>query len=220
MINCEKRQKEVKKARDGTRIEQYRCMEKKVPDTYLQIVDVPTCEQCPILAAKNAPRTCGERHWSEELLHVGVISRDAPLNVHPAEADLGYHTSCPYRWDGVCRVTGREINPEICLACDQETATEMANLGLLEKAASWANAVRRWVREGRPVRTDEEVAVILKICQGDPESPDPKKQEACNLYDKDAHACRKCGCAVSTDKAPLGNKLRMKTEICPMGLWK
>ena len=50
-INCDKRQKEVRKDRQGHEVEQHRCIEKKA-DQYMQIVDVPTCEGCPILALK------------------------------------------------------------------------------------------------------------------------------------------------------------------------
>ena len=214
-INCDKRQKEVTK--EG---EQHRCIEKKATETYLQIVDVPTCEGCPILAVKNKIN-CADKPkpvWADDLLSVVTTARDVAPGVSMSEEMSGYEQPCHYRWDSKCRITNRAINPDICKACDQETAAEMATLP--KKLANYAGAIRRWIREGRPVRTDEEVEERLKICQGDPESEDPDKQQPCALYDADAHACNKCGCAVSTDKAPLGNKIRMKSEICPMGLWK
>jgi len=222
-INCDKRQQEENTKGE----EQHRCIERKRPDKYLQIVEISTCEVCP-LANLVKPRTCQDARrdqyiegkfgdWRDELLNVKEVGRDGPLKVNPSEEVEGYEQPCPYRWDQTCRVTGRKINPEICLACDQETAAEMATLP--KKIANYAGAIRRWIREGRPVRTDNEVAEILKICQGDPESSDPEKQKSCKLYDAESHSCLKCGCAVSADKAPLGNKLRMKSEICPLGLW-
>jgi len=205
-IDCDKRQKEEIKGEA-----QHRCLEPKTPDTYLKIVDVPTCEGCPLMAIKAMQKKAacqGAPHWSEELLSVMPMGSD-PYVMHSEERKKGYAQACPYRWDDKCRVTGHKINPEICKACDQETADEVANLGLVGKAAKWANAVRQWVVAGRPVRTDEEVKYIFEtFCKG------------CELFDPEAHACKKCSCAVNTDSAPLTNKLKMKTESCPMHLWK
>jgi len=212
-IDCDKRQREVRTSRKGEVEESHRCLEEKVPETYLKIVDVPTCEGCPMMVLKNNAKKLGcgadRPEWESELLAISPATPGDSLAANPAEAHLGYETQCPYRWDGVCRVTGHKINPEICKACDQETATEMAELGLVGKALKWGNAVKRWVREGRPVRSDEEVKEIFEThCK------------PCELYDPETHGCKKCGCAVNTDTAPLGNKLKMKTEVCPMGLWR
>ena len=213
MINCDKRQKEIKKARDGSETEQHRCMEKRVPETYLKIVDVPTCEGCPILALKT--KGCGgvaqpEPAWMQDLVEIRSVSRDVMMDPAGYEKELGYTQSCPYRHHtpdrALCRIGNMEINPEICGKCDQDTAEVMATVP--KKMANYANAIRRWIREGRPVRSDEEVAVILEICK------------KCDLYDEENHACKKCGCKVSTDRAPLKNKLKMKSEVCPMGYWK
>jgi hypothetical protein len=208
-IDCDKRQQEVVEGE-----EQHRCIEPKTPDTYLQIVDTPTCEGCPLMAIKAMQKgaSCKDQsdgpHWSDELLGVVAVASD-PLVVHSTEAKQGYEQSCSYRWNNKCRVTGHQVNPEICKACDQETADEMANLGLVGKAAKWGNAVRKWILKGRPVRTDEEVDYIFNtFCKG------------CELFDPVEMACKKCACNVNTDKAPLANKLKMKTETCPMHLWK
>jgi len=190
MINCNKRQKEVHKE-----IEQYRCIEKKA-STYLQVVDVPTCEACPVLLAKT-PKPCRSKE------RISIIKQD-----------LNYASLCPQRWDEVCQITGQRINPEICLACDQETADHMATLP--EMGAGFASEVRRWIREGRPVRTDEEVAERLEICQGNTDKGIPQ----CKLYNQKKQACNKCGCAMNDSSWPLLNGIRMSTKICPMGLWK
>lgn len=216
-INCDKRQKEVKTDRQGNETEEYRCVEKKTPDTYLKIVDVPTCQGCPLLAIKNASKKCNVPQWEKELLSVKAVSRDAPPGKE-ANPEYAFEQPCPLRFDGKCRVTGRAINPDICKICDHETAEHMATLP--EMGVGFAGEVRRWIREGRPVRTDEEVAVCLKVCKGDPESPDPEKQKPCQLYDPDKKACKKCGCAMNDSSWPLRNGIKMKTKICPMGLWR
>lgn len=199
MINCDKRQREVKRNREGIETEEFRCVEKKALDTYLQIVDVPTCQVCPILALK--PKSCSEPAWMSELISVTEVSRDAPL------AEYGYEQSCQYRWDSKCKITGRAINPEICKACDQETADHMATLP--EMVAGFAIEVKRWIREGRPVRTDEEVSHILNTyCK------------PCKLYDAKKQACTKCGCSMNNSSWPLLNGIKMATKICPAGLWR
>lgn len=212
MVDCDKRQKETSLDREGEEKVQHRCVDKRVPDTYLKIVELPTCEACPIMQMRKDMPSCERPEWEKHLISVETISRDVnpdQLDVNPAESDLGYETGCPYRWDGVCRITGHEINPEICKACDQETAEAMSELKIFGKGLKWAGAVTKWIRMGRPVRSDERVREIFeKYCQ------------PCELYDSENHGCKKCGCNVSTDTAPLANKLKLATEECPMGLWK
>ncbi len=202
MINCDKRQKEVK---DG--VEQHRCIERKA-EPYLQIVDEPTCQACPILALKNK-KGCGgvaQPAWTNELLSVSTVKTEE-LTVTPHEKEQGYEKPCPYRMNGKCQVTGHQINPEICKACDQETAEHMATLP--EMAVGFANEVKRWIRHGRPVRTDEEVKYILETyCK------------KCDMYDPEKEACKKCGCAMNDSSWPLLNGIKMKTKICPMKIWR
>lgn len=209
---CDKRQREITKG-----VEEFRCLDRKAADTYLEIVDVPTCESCLVLAAKIEREGSCERHWSEELLSIKAVA-NVPSGVNTAEAQLGFEQPCHHRWDGKCRITGHTISPEICKACDQETADHMATLP--EMGVGFVNEVKVWIREGRPVRTQEEVGRILKICKGDPDSPDPEKREACKMYDPVKEACKKCGCAMNNSSWALRNGIKMKTKICPMGLWR
>jgi hypothetical protein len=217
---CDKRQKEVKNTRTGESKEEFRCMDKRNVDHHLKIVDPPTCEGCPLLAAKiDLEKGCGAEtaqpgHWSEELLSVENTARDAGPGHNVYDSDLGFEQPCHYRWDGECRITGHKINPEICKACDQETAEHMASIG--EKAIGYANEVKQWIKAGRPVRSDEEVAERLEICRGNPEKGIPM----CQLFDPNKEACMKCGCAMNNSSWPLRNGIRMATKICPMKLWR
>jgi hypothetical protein len=222
---CDKRQKEVKTTRTGESKEEFRCMDSRNVDHHLKIVDPPTCEGCPLLAAKiDLEKGCGAkasqpgRHWSEELLSVQQIARDARPGQNMADPDLGFEQPCHHRWDGKCRITGRPITPDICKACDQETAEHMATLP--EMGVGYLNEVKEWIRLGRPVRTQERVQEILKICQGDPDSPDPEKRKPCELYDPVKEACKKCGCAMNDSSWAVRNGIKMLNKICPMGLWR
>lgn len=206
---CDKRQKEVKKERDGTSTERHRCMDKRSVDNHLKIVEPEVCEGCPLLAAliDKQKRPC-ERHWSDELISVETIARDdADPTRNFQDPELGYEQPCVYRWDRTCKITGHPVTPEICKACDQETVDHMATLP--QMAVGFANEVRRWIRHGRPVRTDEEVKMILEtFCK------------KCELYDHEKEACKKCGCNMNDSSWPLRNGIKMKTKVCPMKLWR
>lgn len=73
------------------------------------------------------------------------------------------------------------------------------------KAFRYAEALARWVKAGRPVRSTEEVDRILDICQ------------ACEYYENET--CQKCGCVIRKKPAAFRNKLKMATESCPVEKW-
>lgn len=75
-----------------------------------------------------------------------------------------------------------------------------------DKMKNYASAVKKWVAAGRPVRSDERVKEILNDhCR------------TCRLFDREKQACNSCGCSVNESPFPLGNKLKMATEKCPLG---
>ena len=78
---------------------------------------------------------------------------------------------------------------------------------LAEQLKNYATATARWVASGTPVRSEEEILVILNIC------------ESCDLYDKAQQRCTKCGCNANNGRSALWNKLAMATERCPLGKW-
>ena len=70
----------------------------------------------------------------------------------------------------------------------------------------WQQAIKRWKKAGKPLRTDKEVEAILQICRG------------CDKYDKRLGLFGKCnGCGCGVNKSAWGslNKIRMATEKCP-----
>jgi hypothetical protein len=69
----------------------------------------------------------------------------------------------------------------------------------------WAykEALIRWAKAGRPVRSQEEVEVLHKICL------------KCDWHDPESQRCRGCGCRVTVSSIAITNKLKMATEHCP-----
>ncbi len=93
-----------------------------------------------------------------------------------------------------------------CARCElYEPAPEpgLARLGL-----NLASAVAKWIKAGRPVRTQERVDELLAICRACP---------FLNRTNPNREFCTKCGCRVNGDAAnPTTNKLAMATESCPL----
>lgn len=78
--------------------------------------------------------------------------------------------------------------------------------GAPESVVRYARSTTEWVRQGRPTRTDTEVAQILEICQGCPE------------WLAEQSACRLCGCHINSGNG-WTNKARRLNEHCPKEKW-
>jgi len=117
---------------------------------------------------------------------------------------------CPHRLFGpksdTCGLTAHTVNDETCNRCEEETTRLQATS--FDKVKHYYNAIRTWVANGKPTRTQEEVDRIHdEYCV------------KCDMYDKETNSCKNCGCKVSKGSFPLLNKLKMATETCPLGLW-
>jgi len=196
--DCNKRQNEVFK---GT--PQLRCINKKA-DQYLEIVNLPICEACPVREMKGKVKKC-----KQTLIPIPAVKQKSMVN----REDEGY-PQCPFRFEGnknlYCSITELPVTPEICHRCDKETREREADFDLLGRLAStpdYLGAIRRWVASGSPRRTEEEMEKIFNEHCGN----------GCGRYDPEKHACKNCGCGVSTGSSALKNKLVMKTEHCPLG---
>uniref|UniRef100_A0A6M3K6I1 Glycosyltransferase n=1 Tax=viral metagenome TaxID=1070528 RepID=A0A6M3K6I1_9ZZZZ len=76
---------------------------------------------------------------------------------------------------------------------------------LIGRVLSWKEAIKRWNAAGRPVRSDEEVAWILREhCQ------------PCEHYSPKRKQCKICGCFSRAKGMPEFNKPKMATEKCPL----
>jgi len=198
MVDCNKQQKEVYK---GT--QQIRCIHPEA-ETYKEIVPPAVCEGCPL--AGLVKKKCESKHPNYQPKKPEQQKSQLPqlpvLDLQP-----GY-PECPFRYnrakDTLCSITNLRVDPEICNRCDADTREHSASFG--EKVTNYFGAIRRWAANGRPTRTKEEIERLFnEHCKG------------CERYDAKKHACKSCGCAVSTDSSPLGNKLAMATESCPLG---
>lgn len=200
MVDCNKRQREKHK---GTI--RHRCIHPEAP-TKNEIVPLHVCEACP-LANLVQIKPCAEKQKEVQKAaaksSVQVPQQGGPLPV----LEPGF-SECPYRYKGTaghtCSITNLGVTPEICNRCDAETKEHQATFG--EKVINYFGAVRRWVAMGRPTRTPEEIEQLFnEHCKG------------CDMYDKEKHACKSCGCNIAPVGTPLDNKLAMASEHCPLG---
>jgi hypothetical protein len=156
----------------------HRCLEQRA-GTYLEIVSESTCANCPIYRPNRLP-----------------VIEDSK------------YPPCQFRshYGGtMCQASGLPTNPDACNKCVKITTD---TLTFTDKVKNYASAVQKWVANGRPTRTEEEVKEIFE-----------NHCSKCNLYDREKESCNSCGCAVNTKDFPLVNKIKMKTEVCPLGQW-
>jgi hypothetical protein len=79
---------------------------------------------------------------------------------------------------------------------------------MLNLAYRYTRALSRWIKAGRPVRSEEEIKQIFKtFC------------EPCEAYDSKNSSCCHCGCRVNRMRAAPLNKIAMATEECPLEKW-
>jgi len=99
---------------------------------------------------------------------------------------------------------------EAALRAKEEEAIKPAadKLGVsLSDVGHYAQALAQWTAAGFPVRKQAEVDRIeAEICR------------PCEKY-VDGR-CKECGCRVNTSKLAVANKIKMKTQVCPLGKWK
>ncbi len=80
---------------------------------------------------------------------------------------------------------------------------------LIDPVIQYVQALARWIAAGRPVRSDWEVMSIhAQYCH------------PCADYDTEREVCTVCGCKARRGGMAVRNKLKMKTEICPLGHWE
>lgn len=183
------RSKQIEKKGD-TRVE--RCVNPKA-HVYLNVVDNGVCSGCPVRNACSS-----EQEGMPEGHRSAASVPDYPFCEHRQSAESGKVLKCG--------VTGLPVTPEQCNACDAETRDRVAKLG--DKMIGYTSAIKRWVAAGRPTRSEEDIKRIFE-----------EHCNKCEMYDREKHACRNCGCSLSTTGNPLKNKLAMATEKCPLGRW-
>ena len=79
---------------------------------------------------------------------------------------------------------------------------------MMTKILRYARALTRWIKNGREVRSNNDIRELYdNICS------------RCEDFDAGRGACGICGCRVNTSDNPLVNKLAMATEACPKEKW-
>ena len=80
------------------------------------------------------------------------------------------------------------------------------NQSIFNLAYRYTRALSRWIKAGRPVRSEEEIERIFEtFCK------------PCEAYEEGR--CRHCGCYVNLRKTATQNKIAMETEECPLQKW-
>ena len=77
---------------------------------------------------------------------------------------------------------------------------------LSQRLSAWKAAAIHWHDAGKPSRSNAEVDAIF--------------EQACRPCDRfNGKSCTLCGCSVNKSETALRNKIRMATEVCPLGKW-
>jgi len=202
-------------------------------------VEPEDCKKCSLKQEGPCKQNCNKKRprnakFSEPELHGNLlkyIEEDAPVPEGFEEMEEGYKSlwpACPgmvtnntINNDGSlkvvvsCSFKNKMVSFEECSNCFNsakkqvlEEQEEKKNApSLPTKVRHYTTAVYNWVKQGGESRTDEEVEELLKIC------------EACSRYDSAKKACKVCGCKVKSGGRAISNKLKMKSEHCPLGKW-
>ena len=78
-----------------------------------------------------------------------------------------------------------------------------------EEATQYTHALMRWMAEGKPIRTDEEVVFCVEICQSN----------KCKKYKPDTNTCGAKQCGLLTPGLEIEKMARLAILGCPGKWW-
>jgi len=104
----------------------------------------------------------------------------------------------------VCNACGRKM-PYIEGSTPVSTCNTLPSLPV--RIAHYAEAIIEHVTTGMKSDSDEAVKQNLEICQN------------CDKFNHVKESCSLCGCRCNLSKSSFLNKLRMKTQSCPLNKW-
>lgn len=190
----------------------------------------------------SGPGWC-QRHQCSKSQHYYDLCRTQPayferweIGRGPGQLKSQPSTNCefePIEENGMfeCKHCAKRVGPlsgeaeisNVKLRCDSR-AKKQAGMG--QQLARYSRAVSHWIKAGRPVRSDEQVAEIYST-----------QCRPCE-YLNEKGRCRLCGCRVcdvpdevsstlkpivkllsGTIMLGMVNKIRMATESCPVNKW-
>ncbi|HLN30470.1 MAG TPA: hypothetical protein VK395_22190 [Gemmataceae bacterium] len=134
--------------------------------------------------------------------------KDLPICAHRGERMANDKFPCR---SSKLIVSGEGVSDDICLICPYVNQGEpIEERSFSQKAATFTNALMRWLAAGRPRTTPEQRADREGLCR------------ACPLFDGVKIACKACGCPGNTESMAFGlvekpGKWDMATERCPLG---
>jgi len=192
MRNCSKRQKVVDR---GTGIVVFRCLNKRC-NMHRKNVDESVCDNCPVAVSKHS-RPCLKRTVHEAAENRNSVTAEELVNVTDEEVMTMIK-------DAGMEIKGLDDQP---LKIEEDgTVPQYPPMSM--QLWAYKEALLRWNKAGRPVRSKEEVEMIHEThCKN------------CDWYDSEKKRCKGCGCRVTVGELAVLNKIKMKTEHCPKELW-
>jgi|WetSurMetagenome_2_1015567.scaffolds.fasta_scaffold01440_6 hypothetical protein len=234
MVNCSKCQKIVRKTKDGQKVDCFKCIN-GAANTFRTNVTPDICSSCilvqnwdchciinpPTHVIFNQPIINEERQIcytnGEPPCPYGYEITDDPLKFSPLWPECVYlEFANELNDDGTvkikarCAITSKLTSAQTCRECegDLNAISPKEYPSISAEISTYIAAVKGWIQEGRPTRSDEEVAEIhQKYCS------------QCDWFDAEQQRCKDCGCKAKAEGSALLNKIRMKTQHCPKQLW-
>jgi hypothetical protein len=192
MIECKKRQKVISNGKIS-----HRCLNREC-ELYGQKVDT-ICNDCPLNRLNGAG-------WGGPCSRRQVLTEDTAI-CHGVSKEVA-RQEC-----NACLVELATFNlqPDIIIRQYREHESEIEKdkdyPSLLTQVNNYRLSVTRWIKAGRPTRTEGEIERLFIICK------------KCDWYDVKTSRCKGCGCRVVPKGLAIVNKLKMATEHCPRNLF-
>jgi hypothetical protein len=120
-----------------------------------------------------------------------------------------YHFQFPFHWQGGFSVITLTLHWRLLsLLTNNHNKPMTHQQNIFNLAYRYTRALSRWIKAGRPVRSEAEITRIFEtFC------------EPCKDYDAKNSLCRHCACRVNRQAAAPLNKIAMATEECLLGKW-
>lgn len=197
MEPCDKRQKVVKRSLDGQKSELFRCMNDKSGLKGQEVTEA-VCSRCPVRAIFKKEPPCKDPKAQRVEAKESVPKVTTQEMIDVTDEDVR----------AMIEEAGMDVS-DIEKAQKQEAGMPPPNYPPLSiQIWNYKEALLKWNKAGRPTRTPEEVETLhSQFCS------------RCDWYDPEQKRCRGCGCRVTSGGLAVFNKLKMKTEKCPKGLF-
>jgi hypothetical protein len=247
MLTCQKRRKIVRKERDGSKREFFRCAH-GATCTYRQEVDEQTCEGCVLRQVLLSQQPCSPKPPKEPVYKQATYGEDAEIRYECIDADLpecpdGYkrRSDDPWTFDPIwfpCpyRVFNNDLKPDGSIKINAYCALAKKPVdfkecdrcqGAITKVGATLNPEDIPEIPGLTIQVQNYWRAVKRwIAAGRPTRTDKEVKllhesycTRCDWYDEKSKRCKGCGCKVRAEGAAMLNKIRMATEHCPRNFW-